>query len=62
MKTTTDPFPFPDDDLVEQNPEPLEFYKAKWTCTNCGTVNQDEIEKGTRIDEVDLECLNCGCY
>lgn len=34
-------------------------YKVRVRCTNCGKVQEVEIEKGERV--ANAECPNCGC-
>lgn len=49
-------------DAGDQTEEQPETYHHAWKCTNCHKMNEDDIEWGTRVEEVDLECSHCGCY
>lgn len=49
-----------EDDMHDED-EPPETYKAKYTCSNCGVENEDDVSWGQRIEETTFECPHCGC-
>ena len=53
-----------EEEMEQDEPEeqdPPETYRAKYTCSNCGAENEDDVEWGCRIDETTFECPKCGC-
>lgn len=51
-----------EDNYNELEDDVSETYKVAWKCTNCKHEEPVYIERGTRVEDADIECPKCGCY